>query len=64
MAKNTDGKALSRMPELRFRQLCGSDMRRGTRLFLHFKDEIDAANRSKARVTEALRNAKNAKSLF
>ena len=64
LGKSTDGKALCRMPEPRFHQLCGSDSRRGTCLYLHLKKEIDVANRSKLGVIEALRNAKNARSLF
>lgn len=55
---NLDGRALARMPELRFRQFCNGDARLGTRLYKAFKDETQRANDSKASATEAVRTAK------
>lgn len=55
---NLDGKALARMPELRFRQFCNGDNRVGSRLYKAFKSETQKANASKASATEAVRSAK------
>lgn len=56
---NLDGRALARMPELRFRQFCNGDSRIGGRLYKAFKAETQKANESKASATEAVRSAKH-----
>ena len=45
-----DGKALSRMPEMRFKQLCGGDASRGSALFKLFQEEVKQASALKLAV--------------
>ena len=37
LPSTVDGKALSRMPEYRFKQLCNDDEKRGHALYEHFR---------------------------
>jgi hypothetical protein len=50
-----DGKAMSRMPELRFKQLCGGDAGRGSALYKLFQEEVKEASALKIKVAMHLK---------
>lgn len=51
---SVDGKALSRMPPLRFKHLCGDDERRGQQLYDLFRGEVRSASDQRAKVARSV----------
>lgn len=47
-----DGKALSRMPALRFKQMCGGDEEKGRALYELFREEVRSASRQRIKAAQ------------
>ncbi len=59
LPSSCDGKALSRMPLLRFKQLCGGDERRGQQLFALWREEVRAASDQRREAAMAVADAQS-----